>query len=270
MDGSREEYFGSPDQQALQRRALAMHRLLRDDPRFHCHGRSVGVSRSEDDGPALQAALTRLQGACACEAVPGEALAAHVAALEDQGLKTDQFEEWTGGGGVFDAARAVLAARSLPEDLEIVTVGSDTAAGDMQALADLTASCGVLLPMGAFMRGEAAPAICLYARDAEGRPVASAAAVMQFHRNHPRGSEAWWGMLATRDDRRGEGIALMLGAAALIAARERLGCAGVFTGIRAGNAPSAALCGKLGLAHEGRFAVIAIDPGMFGAERMTK
>ena len=77
-------------------------------------------------------------------------------------------------------------------------------------------------------------------------------------------------MLATDDSRRGEGIALVLGAMAMLRMNEAFGYTDCFTGIRAGNAPSEALCAKLGLSPSDTLVLIAIDPAMLAGGRVTK
>jgi RimJ/RimL family protein N-acetyltransferase len=104
----------------------------------------------------------------------------------------------------------------------------------------------------------------------EGRVVGTSASVAAFHRSHPRGGCASRGLQATDPARRGQGIALHLGARALIEMKERHGIDEVFTGIRAGNGPSEKLCAKLGLRATDFEILLAIATDVLGAERVTK
>ena len=70
-------------------------------------------------------------------------------------------------------------------------------------------------------------------------------------------------MLATREDRRGQGIALLLGALCMLAMNERHGFDKFFTAVKKGNTPSERLCAKLGLKPNDTSAVFAIDPDFF-------
>lgn len=270
MGTSEPEFHGSPDQQAVLRKASALWSLVRDDPRFGTHGRAVGISF---DGPGQlddQVSLARLQGISACENVPSDTVENWVSRLNAAGLKTDQFENWASGADALKAARAIMETRKVPDDLELVYVDSQTPPADMVALDRLTQSCGVLLPSGAFMRGQQRPAVCVFLRDKQGVPVCTSAAVHMFHPDHPRGAQSWWGMLATSPDRRGEGLALTLGAQSMLAMNNRFGTTQFFTGIRKGNIPSQKLCSRLRLAPSGHWAVIAIDPTAFSSDRLTK
>ena len=77
-------------------------------------------------------------------------------------------------------------------------------------------------------------------------------------------------MLATDKARRGQGIALLLGAHSMLAMRDRFGYGHFFTGIREGNTPSKRLCGKLGLTASDTVVMIAIAPELFASGRVTK
>lgn len=264
------EFFGRPEQQDLQRRADLVWALLKDDSSFACHGRAVALAESTEENVITQIALARLQGVCAVEGVSGDAAIARREALEKSGLKTDQFVNWRGGTEALKAAAEIVETRSLAKDLEIVSVDQHTPDAELAKLDVLTQSCGVLLPMGAFIRGDRRPSVCLFARDSSGNVVGTTAAVAQFHPNHPKGNLVWWGMLATDETRRGEGVALILGAHSMLAMRGRYGYEVFFTGIRKGNTPSERLCRKLGLAPTRNVDLIAIDPSAFSAGRLTK
>ncbi len=263
------EYFGTEDQRRLQARAEQLWRLVRADPRFACYGRGLGLADPETADVAMQIAAARLVGVSAIEGVSEAEVSGWRRSLEEAGLKTDAYVEWIGGEATFATAEAVAEARRLPEDLALERVGPETPAETMAALDDLTGSCGMLLPAGSFIRGVEKPAACLFARDEAGVAVGASATVANFHPSHARGRCAWWGMLATREARRGEGIALSLGAQTLLAARDALGMTEVFTGVRRGNGASERLCARLGLAPTDAEIVVAIDPSAFGGDRVT-
>lgn len=269
-DSNEAEFFGNDDQRAMQRNAVNLWALLRDDPRFCCYGRPVSVDWDPQNSLQLQIALARLQGASSCTVVPAEQHQAFTDGLEAAGLTTDWFENWSGAESALASARQVLARRSLPDDLELVFVNRDTPPDDLRALAQLTEDCGVLLPMGRFIRGLERPAVCLFVRDRSGRPVCSSAAVDLFHPASDNAGLAWWGMLATDADRRGQGLAQLMGAHSILAMNDRFGTTRFFTGIRADNAPSKALCTKLGLTRSDSNVIVGMDPEAFGSGRVTK
>ncbi len=264
------EFFGQPFQQGLQRRADLVWTLLKDDPAYSCHGRAVALAEATEDNVNAQVALAKLQGVCAVEGVPSASVKARSDALEENGLNVDQYVNWRGSQEALVAAEKVIRTRPLSEDLRIVSVDSQTSPEDLEKLDALTQSCDVLLPMGAFIRGERRPGVCLFAQDRQGNVVGATAAVAQFHPEHPKAGLVWWGMLATDKARRGEGIALILGAHSMRAMQDRFGYGQFFTGIREGNAPSEALCRKLGMTPSENVDLIAINPSAFSAGRLTK
>lgn len=265
-----DEYFGSPAQQGLQRRAAAMWTLLGEDPAYSCHGRAVGVSAQVPGRIEQQIALARLQGVSSCEGVASGDAPAHRAALEEAGLKLDEYVTWAGGAEAIEIARNVLASQPLPDGLSLGQVDADTPTEVLAQLDRVTASCEVLLPMGWFMRGQARPAVCVYAQTEDGEVVATSAAVAQFHPDSERGQEFWWGMLATDTRHRGQGLARSLGAASMVRMADAHGMTRFFTGIRLGNSPSERLCTKLGLSATDRIVVIAIAPEVFAQGSVTK
>lgn len=265
-----DEYFGSGVQQGLQRRACALWSLLRNQPEYSCHGRAVAVTGQRPDTVQAQIAMARLQGAGLCDRVASDHLAARRAALTAAGLEIDEYTSWTGGEKAVQAARAVLADRPLRAGVDCKAVDADTPAEVLGQLDRVTQACGVLLPMGRFLRGLDRPSVFLYAQTSEGRVIGTAGAVAQFHPDGPDQQDYWWGMLATDEAFRGQSIALILGAEAIVRMADGLGLVLMHTGVRAGNAPSERLCAKLGLARSDRTDMIAIDKSVFAAGSMTK
>lgn len=270
MENNRSEYFGTSSQQQLQRRADHLWTLVSDNPDYACHGRAVSLVQETETNLDQQIALARLQGASARDEVRKDIARDRRLALEAQGLIVDENIKWQGQADTLKAARSVIAENALRDDLEIVSVDSNTSVSDMAKLDELTQNCEVLLPMGSFLRGERSPSVCLFAKDRQGNIVGSTASVAQFHPDHAKAGTAWWGMLATHTSRRGERIALILGAHSLIAMHERFGFQDFFTGIREGNVPSAKLCEKLGLSATDNIVQFTIDPTVFGGSQITK
>ncbi len=263
------EFFGTEAQQRLQWRSMAMFALLRDNPDYSCHGRAVAVSGHTPDTVDQQINLARLQGVGPSVRVPLADRAERVAKLTAKGLSIDEYVSWLSTERTIPAAQGRIDTRPLPDDLTIETVTAATPAPEMKKLDALTQRCEVLLPAGSFMRGLERPAVCLMAKDGSGRAVGAAAAVAQSHQGHGLDQVVWWGMLATDPDRRGQGIALTLGAHALLAMAAK-GYHRFYTGIRQGNAPSEVLCAKLGFAAGEYRDIIAIDQVVFGQARVTK
>jgi hypothetical protein len=108
MTSSSGEYFGSETQKGLQQRAENLWELVRDDSRFCCYGRGVGLSDFTEDNLSTQLALARLQGACLMVGLLGDTARKRKSDLEAAGLVTDEYACWAGDTGSHDAARSVL------------------------------------------------------------------------------------------------------------------------------------------------------------------
>jgi hypothetical protein len=156
-------------------------------------------------------------------------------------------------------------------DVSIHVITEDSPAGHLQALADVSLGAGVLPVSGCILRGQRRPAVSVVALDAAGDGVSCAAASSFAHPDDPEfGRTAWWGMLATRPDRKGERLALILGAIAMREMHRRHGIGTFFTGIQAGNMASEAVCRRSGLAPAGRSILTPVDPTVIVGGKLTK
>ncbi len=259
-----DEFFGDPERVALSRRSLNLWTLLNDNPRYAYYGRLVSLSDPAADTADILAALARLQGAAVSYFYPASEAATLYVELETRGLATDRHEHYLGGEEALAASRKVLATYALPGDLTVSIVAGDTPRGLVRAIAELSQSCDVMPVPGAIMRGQLRQGICLVAVDGNGLPVATASSYVLHHQASPRASIVFWGMLATRADRRGEKIGLVLGAQAIVHMWEHHGARGFMTGVRADNASSQALCAKLGVGPTDWIYAQCIDRSVFG------
>ena len=264
------KYFGTPDQQALERRADLLWQIVKGDPRYSCHGRAVALIERGADDVNLQIALAQIQGVGPSPRLTPEVMQSRKTAIEGAGLVTDVYEHWGGDLSSVEIAKELLARRALPVELSVHEVGRDTTDEDYKSLDVLTQSCGVLLPSSGFLSGAERPAVCVYARTANGDAVGVAAAIAENPPNSNETHRAWWGMLSTAEQWRGRGIAKLLGAMALVAMAERHKIQFFGTGIRAGNTESANLCLGLGFSPSGLLDLMAIDPMTMSGGRMTK
>jgi hypothetical protein len=258
-----DEFFGDPMRIALSRRSLNLWTLLRDNPRFAYYGRLVALTDPREDAGDILAALARVQGAAVGYFYPASGAATLFAELEARGFATDRHEHWLGGAEALTASRKALAEGALPADLPGSTVDGQTSTELVRAIAELSQSCDVMPVPGLAMRGRLRDGLCLVATEPGGRPVATASSYMMHHPASPRSAIAFWGMLATHTDRRGQKIGLRLGAQAIVHMWERHGARGFMTGVRADNASSQALCNKLGVHATEWIYAHCIDRSMF-------
>ncbi len=266
-----DENFGTDDQRAVLRRGQALATILKGDPRYTYYGRTVGLARPADGDLDQLAALVRLQGNSNYGAVPETEAGSLAETLRGQGLAPMLYRKWEGGRDELAAARAVIEATPLPADLEMRHLDADSPPDLLDSLAAMALDCGVLPASGAALRGQVGRSVCIVATDRTGRVVSCAASAAYAHRDHPTlGGQCWWGMLATAPDRRGQKLALLLGAHALVDMEKRYGFRDFMTGVEPGNAASEAVCRRMGLAPRGMAILGCADPAALRGGRMTK
>lgn len=267
---SDDEFFGTPDRISLSRRSANLWRLLKDDPRFAYYGRLVALSEPGRDAADVLSAMAKLQGAAVAYFYPADDAQNLFAQLQERGLTPDRHEHYGGGDAAYAASRKALENFSLPADLSVRVIDPDTPREQVRDVAELCESCDVMPVPGMMMRGQAQRGICIVALDQDNRPVATASSYMIHHPSGARANDAFWGMLATREDRRGERIGLLLGAQAIIHMWERHGARGFMTGVRADNLSSQVLCNRLGVSKTDWIYASCIDKETFGGSSVTK
>jgi len=266
-----EEYFGNDDQRALLRRGRGMAELLGHDKRYTYYGRTVGLAGPEDGDIDQLAALARVQGNSNYSTVPQHQTDAIKSALEARGLIPMHYTKWEGSDAALLAAHKVVETMPLPDGLTIARLDASTPEVHLASLAELALSCGVLPPCGELLRGFLKPAVCMVALDSAFNVVSCAASSTFAHADHATlGRQAWWGMLATHTERRGQRLALILGAHALLEMQTRFGLRDFFTGVEPGNAPSEAVCTRMGFAPVAFATIGCADPVSLASGRMTK
>ena len=265
------DLFGSPEQQALLARGAALHRVTASDPTRTYYGRTVGLTGLEAGDLDLLGDLALLQGNASFAKVPDASIPGLIGDSEARGLKPVHYARWEGGPDALARAQQIIRDTPLPADLTLGRVTAETPAPVRLAVAEMALECGVLPPSFAVLSGTIRPGVACFAMEPSGRVVSLAGAAAHLHPDHPDGrTECWWGMLATRADRRGARLSLLLGAQAMAAMADRYGFTRVFTGIEPGNAASEAVCARVGLTPVGTSILGVADPTVLTSGRMTK
>ena len=265
-----EEYFGDPSRLHAIKRAAELWKLLNCSEDYRYYGRAVGLNGPTDDTAERMAALARIQGVGICYYCPKERGQALFSGLATQGFQTDRHEHYRGGEAAYSFANEIVKNRSLPSDLNVVQLDRNSRRELVCAVAELCASEGVTPVPGSIMRGVSVPGVVFAALDGNGEPIASASSHQMTKPDFPRGSDVFWGALTTRPDRRGKGIALVLGAMAIIHMWEVHGARGFTTGVRHDNISSQKLCAKLGVNDTEWMIAQCIDTEILGSKRHTK
>jgi hypothetical protein len=264
------EFFGAAPQQEMQRTASALWRLLRDDPRYAYEGRFVGHDAPLAADVDRIVALVGTQGGSASFFVDGVREGEIVADLRARGFTTDRWDHLMADERGVALSRAVISSFRLPAGFTLHEVTRATPAAVMVAIGAMALACGVLLPAGKALRGITRDSVFFFIANAAGEPVSCSGAVVRHHVASPFADSCWWGMLATREDARGQGFSRYLGALAMAAMADRFGKRRFYTGVRTENAVSQKLCRRLGLGDHGLVVLAALDPARFGDVKMTR
>ena len=114
---TRQDIFGSPDQQALLGRGRALHDLIKSNTNYTYYGRTVGII-SPDLAPFAElVSMTRLQGASHFAQIKNDQMASLAQQLHPHGLTAVHYARWVGEMAALQAARAVLSDKPLPKGI---------------------------------------------------------------------------------------------------------------------------------------------------------
>lgn len=266
-----DEFFGSSAQQTVSRRARNLWQLFPDDPRFSYNGRIMAVVG--DCGPKtadIMTSLARVQGSTTCHFLPKGRVEALTETVEAAGLSSNIWEFCKGGRSAYDAAKNILEIHPMPGDITVERLTTDTTPSRVADFAKMATDCGVMVMSGRVMRGLDVPGITLGAFDPSGKAVASAWGYKCYSAQDRYSDCAFWGGLSCREDRRGQKLALTMGALSIVQLWEDLQVREFCTGIVAGNAASYAVCEKLGILPSDEVGMGVTDPDMFQGESLTK
>ena len=262
MTDGKQLYFGGPLFESVQLKSDQLWPRLKDNPSYSFHGRAIGLADASVENLDLLASLVQSTGVCLCDFIPVSEVKEFQSRLTKMGLVTDRMEMWVSDQTTVEKSREVVETTFLSGADELVFVSDKTSVSELMSLDEFTQEHGTSLPMESFLRGGEQLASCVYARDSNGKVFATAASVGQYHIDHVRSDMAYWGMLATREDKRGQGAALLMGAHAIVTMHDLHGLKRFFTPIKDGNTASERLCSKLGFSRQDFAGLIAIDPSI--------
>lgn len=263
-------FFGSQAQQRMQGIAYALSPLLQDDPAYGIEGRMWGIDAPDLSEVDKVAALASLQGASVNHYVPKSREAAFAKEYAQRGFANDRWDQFMGYRDCLDICADYIAHFTPPDQYKLHHIGPETPTHILTALESTAAACGVLPPMTPVLFGQMRKAayVCLEAPD--GGVAACAGACLRNHPDSRFGNAAWWGMLATRDQDRGQSLSLYLGALAALHMNKTFGVEEFYTGVRSDNAVSRHVCQKLGVRDSDYACLAILDPSSFGDGGYTR
>ncbi|MEO0944306.1 MAG: hypothetical protein AAFY06_05615 [Pseudomonadota bacterium] len=263
-------FFGSEVQQRMQAIAYSLSPLLQDNPSYGTEGRMWGIDAPELSEADKVASLASLQGATVNHYVPKSQEAEFANEYAKRGFSNDRWDQFMGRRECLEICSDYVADFKLPDQYKLHQIDPKTPKSILTALEETATACGVLPPMTPVLFGQMRNAVyfCLEAPD--GGVAACAGACLRNHSASRFGNASWWGMLATRDQDRGQSLSLYLGALAALHMKKIFDVEEFYTGVRSDNAVSRHVCQKLGV-HDSEYACLAIlDRSSFGEGGYTK
>lgn len=270
MTSAAPRFFGSKAQRRMQRTAHMLWPLLVADPAYGTEGRMIGIDGPSDTDIPKLAALARLQGASVNHYLPKQDEARFDALYEAEGLRTDRWDQYMGAESCLAASAELLETFRLPARYSLHRVTDATPNATLDSLEETATACGVLPPMSPVLFGQMRDTVYFYLAAEDGRVAACSGSAMRNHPDSRFPRCAWWGMLATAPEDRGQGLSHYLGAQAALYMNARFGAREFYTGVRSDNLVSAHVCARLGVT-DSRFACKAIlDPEAFSEGGYTR
>jgi len=262
-------FFGNDDQKRMQRTAHWLWPLMRDDPVYGYGGRIVGVDDPSEPQIEAMTSLARVQGATEGHYIAENRESELTKAFVDQGLKVDRWDQVDGGESAIKACAQVVDRYSMPTGYRLCELTEKTQVEVLDRFSETALSCGVMPPATPVLTGQTRNGVAFYIEAPDGSVSACSGAVMRNHPSSAFSDASWWGMLATRDQDRGNGFSLYLGAVAAITMHRRYGAKRFYTGVRKTNDASRHICERLGLTYNGYVDLGILDPSLFAGGRYT-
>ncbi len=263
-------FFGSDAQKTMQETAHDLFPLLEELPQYGTEGRMWGIDAPKLGDADKVAALASIQGATVNHYVLKSEESEFAAEYARRGHQNDRWDQFMGRKECVSICSEYLEGFALPEQYRLHTIGPETPERILDALEETATANGVLPPMTPVLFGQKRGAVYLCLEAPDGGVAACAGACLRNHPDSRFGRASWWGMLATRDQDRGQSLSLYLGALAVCRMHERFGVEEFYTGVRTDNHVSRHICEKLGV-RDSEYACLAIlDPKAFGEGGYTK
>lgn len=239
-------FFGTEQQQALQKLACAMRDRIAGTPGFYNAGRFVGVDDPDRVRPEEMERMLARDRLLGLRMIPAAQAARLFPALEARGCRIDRWDILVGDAeGAGSRARAIAEA-PLPHGLRIMPQLAGPQDGDTVGLQQFLAANG-LAPFPGTMLADQPPhakTIVLAAGDR----IAAAGHAYFPHNGHSRWHRhAWVGLIAVDEAARGRGLGRLVNALLVRAAFEELGARHVYEMVAPSNVASRRMIEACGL-----------------------
>ncbi len=254
------EYVGTDNQIDIQRKMRQRQSWIAETPGVANGGRVLAFDDPDRVGWGTVLKLAQADNLVVFPQFPEEEIVAKIRRFLGAHWKTPVWLLYVGEPErVLSASLAIIEAYDLPRGWR---VEANETPNDQQidAVQSLNMATGIAPYPAFFSRGEAGPivTVCLY--DEAGVLVATAAAVMRYHRASRLGGSVFAGMVSVTAAQRGKGLGKLVNAVVLAESQKRLSWHRVMEQAAHDNAASQAMIAACGLERdENNVTVAAID-----------
>ena len=254
------EFVGTDRQIDIQRKMRDRQSWIAETPGVANGGRVLAFDDPDKVGWDKVTELTQADNMAVFPQFSEEAIVAKIRRHLGPHWKTPVWQLYLGGPGrVLDASRAIIEAHDLPQGWRI-EAHERPSNDQIDAVQALNMATGITPYPAFFSRGEAGAIVTACINDADGALVATAAAVMRYHRASRLGGYLFVGMVSVTVAQQGKGLGKLVNAVVLVKSHKRLSWIGVMEQVAPDNAASRAMIEACGLMRdEDKVTVAAIN-----------
>lgn len=239
-------FFGTGQQQALQRRTHDMREWIAATPGIYNAGRFMGVDDPDSFAPEELERMLARDGLLGLRMISPAQAKRHFPALEAKGCRIDSWDILVGDAPHAGLAASAIAAGPLPEGIVIQPPLDDPQGARTVAIQRFLAANG-LAPFPGTMLVAAPPSGRTIVLGAGDRIAATGHAYFPHNAHSPFHDHAWVGLIAVDEPWRGKGLGRLVNALLVRAAFQELGARRVYEMVAPSNVASRRMVEASGL-----------------------
>ncbi|QDZ00156.1 GNAT family N-acetyltransferase [Nitratireductor mangrovi] len=243
-------YFGSEEQQRLQRQAEANADLITNTPGACQTGRTMGCDDPDKLGWDRITEFLDRDGICGFRLLSPEAADQIRARLLGQDYRFDAWDVFLAPRAAALAAAEAILARGLPDGLAELDRPTDPKSEYVTKIQVLMNAAGVVPFSGSLLVGALGPATTTVIGDRHGEIVAAAHCYLPHNAHSPYHRYAWGGLVAVLESKRGSGLGSYINARMIVSAFRDLDATHIYELVSATNVSSRKMVVASGLRLE--------------------
>ncbi|MCE7027471.1 GNAT family N-acetyltransferase [Jiella avicenniae] len=243
-------YFGSEQQQQLQRQAEANAAFVSETPGACQTGRTMGCDDPDQFGWERLAEFLERDGICGFRLLSATKAEQVRSRLVGKDYRFDSWDVFIAERDAALAAAEEVLARGLPDGLVERERPSDPESNYVREIQALMGGAGIVPFSGSLLTGSLGPAITTVIGDQNGTLVAAAHCYLPHNAHSPYHRFAWGGLVAVLDSQRGRGLGNYVNARMVATSFRDLGATHLYELVSAANVPSRKMVATCGLRHE--------------------